>query len=199
MSTALPSDPERERPAWVSFAVGAAIVLAVVVLFALLRRGDDDGAATAGATGPTSAARPKPEAATPESLQALSKTLKRPVYWVGPAPEGATYELTRTGDGSVYVRYLDGGAAPGDPRPNFLTVGTYPQSTPFKTVTAAAKRAGARTEKLEEGGLAVANRSRPSSWYLAYPDSDELVEVFAPKAERARELVRSGRVVPVED
>ena len=35
------------------------------------------------------------------------------------------YELTRSADGSFYVRYLPAGAKPGDPRPEFLTVATY--------------------------------------------------------------------------
>jgi hypothetical protein len=199
MSTAEPSSPSpANRPAWVSFAVGAAIVVAVVVLFALLRGGDDgvkSGSGASGALGAT-AARPQPVAATPERLAELSEKRKRPIYWVG-LSKGRTYELTQTTDDSVYVRYLEAGVKVGDARPNFLTVGTYPQSDPFKTVTQASKRSGAQVEKLDDDGLAVANRSRPSSWYVAFPDSEELVEVFSPEAGRARELVRTDRVVPV--
>ncbi|MDQ3631445.1 MAG: hypothetical protein M3417_09330 [Actinomycetota bacterium] len=199
MSTAEPSAPSSSsRPAWVSVAVGAAIVVAVVLLFVLLRGGDDDPSPVgSGATGAT-AARAQPAATTPERLATLARERKRPIYWVGPA-RGQTYELTETPDGSLYLRYLDAGAKVGDPRPNFLTVGTYPQSDALETVTQASERPGAQVEKLENEGLAVANRSRPNSWYLAYPDSDELVEVFSPRAGRARELVRSGRVVPVRD
>ena len=199
MSTAEPSSPSpANRPAWVSFAVGAAIVVAVVVLFALLRGGDDgvkSGSGASGALGAT-AARPQPVAATPERLAELSEQRKRPIYWVG-LSQGRTYELTQTTDGS-YVRYLERGVKIGDRRPNFLTVGTYPQSDAFKTVTQASKRPGAQVEKLDDDGLAVANRSRPSSWYVAFPDSKELVEVFSPKPGRARQLVRTERVVPVE-
>jgi len=185
----------------VSFAVGAVIVVAVVVLFALLRGGDDDeagsgGSGASGALGAT-AARPQPVAVTPERLAELSEKRKRPIFWVG-LSEGRTYELTQTTDGSVYVRYLEAGVKVGDTRPNYLTVGTYPQSEAFKTVTQASKRPGAQVEKLDDDGLAVANRSRPSSWYVAFPDSEELVEVFSPKAGRARQLVRTDRVVPVE-
>jgi len=201
MSTAEPSSPSpSSRPAWVSFAVGAVIVVAVVVLFALLRGGDDDGAqsgsGTSGALGAT-AARPQPVAVTPERLADLSKKRKRPVYWIG-LSRGRTYELTQTTDGSAYVRYLEAGVKVGDTRPNFLTVGSYPQADPFKTVMQASKRSGAQVEKLDDGGLAVANRSRPNSWYVAFPGSEELVEVFSPKAGRARQLVRTERVVPVE-
>ena len=199
MSTAEPhaSSSSSRRP-WVSFALGAAIVVAVVGLFLLLRGGDDDpGSVVAGATG-TTTARAQPVAVSPERLTALAQERKRPIYWVGPA-RGQTYELTETPDGSLYLRYLDAGSGIGDPRPNFLTVGTYPQAGAFKTVTQASKRPGAQVEQLEDEGLAFASRSRPNSWYVAYPGSEELVEVFSPRPGRARELVRAGRVVPVPD
>jgi len=195
MSAAEPSAPSRSsRPAWVSFAVGTVIVICVVVLFVLLRGSDDEMGRPSGASGATGA--PQPVAVTPERLAELSKKRKRPIYWVGPS-EGRTYELTQTADGLAYVRYLEPGVKVGDTRPDFLTVGTYPQSDPFKTVTQASERSGAQEEKLDDDGLAVANRSRPTSWYVAFPDSEELVEVFAPNPARARQLVRTGRVVPV--
>lgn len=201
MRTPSPStSPSPGRPRWVSFAAGAVIVIVAVVVFAVLRSGDDDpgplGAGATGSSGATSA-RAEPVAATSEQLAALAEKRKRPVYWVGPSA-GRTYELTQTTDGAVYVRYLDRGVAIGDARPNFLTVGSYPMNDPFKTVTQAAERPGAQVEELEDGGRAVANRSRPNSWYVAYPDSKELVEVFSPRAGRARTLVRARRVVPVE-
>lgn len=193
MSTAAPSDPSSpRRPLWVAVAVGAVIVVAIVALLLIPRSGGDSpgGAQSTGPSGPESVA------STPGRLAALSKALGHPIYWVG-LSQGRTYELTQTTDGSVYVRYLEPGVAIGDTRPDYLTVGTYPQSDPFKTVKQASKRAGAQAEKLPRGGLAVANRSRPSSWYVAYPQTKELVEVFSPKEERARELVRTGRVVPI--
>ncbi len=197
MSTAEPhASSSSSRPPWVSFVLGAAIVAAVVGLFLLLRGGDDDPGSVV-ATG-TTAARARPVAVSPERLTALAQERNRPIYWVGPA-RGQTYELTETPDGSLYLRYLDAGSGIGDPRPNFLTVGTYPQASAFKTVTQASKRPGAQVEKLEDEGVASASRSRPNSWYIAYPDSEELVEVFSPRPGRARELVRAGRVVPVAD
>ena len=38
-----------------------------------------------------------------------------------------------TTSGRVYVRYLPRGAAAGDPRAGFLTVGTYPGVDAFRT------------------------------------------------------------------
>ncbi len=198
MSTAEPpAAPQDGRPAWVRIGLGAAVIAAVVLLFVLLRGGDDDPAVPVAATGATTAAKPKPVAATPATLGALAEELDRPVYWVGPRP-GVTYELTRTQDGSVYVRYLDRGAALGDGRPDFVTVGTYPQDDPLATVEDAARRDGARSVELPGGAKAVSNKARASSWYVAFPRGRELVEVYAPSPARARELVTGQRVVPAK-
>ncbi len=48
--------------------------------------------------------------------------------------------------------------------------------------------------KLEDGGLAVIDKSYPKSIHLAYPGSDFQVEVFHPSADQVRRLVSSGRV-----
>ena len=196
MSSPAPAEPA--RPPWRSIAVGTALVVVVVGLFLLLRSGAEDTASTppppaaaSGVTGPAA-----PTTTTPGRLRALAKQLDRPIYWAGEQP-GARFELTETGDGQRYVRYLTGNARAGDERPDFLTVGTYPEQKALATVEKAVARAGAQSEQLPDGGVAVANRARPNSWYLAYPDGRELVEVFSPEAGRARELVRRGLVVPV--
>jgi hypothetical protein len=62
------------------------------------------------------------------------------------------------------------------------------RSTPLPR---ASKRDGARIERLRGGGLAVANSARPNSYFVAFPDSKALVEVYSPKPDRARELVRT--------
>lgn len=192
-----PAPARSARPPWGPLLAGVVLVTGVVALFLLLRSGEEEIATgpppTASATtGTTGAAT----TTSPARLGTISMQLDRPIYWVG-EQSGAAYELTETGDGQLYVRYLTRGAKAGDERPDFLTVGTYPQEEPLAMVEKAAARAGAQTEELADGGLAVANRPRPNSWYLAYPDGGELVEVFSPKADRARELVRRGRVVPV--
>lgn len=201
MSTSEPREhPTSTRPPWVSIAAGAAIVVVVVVLFLVLRGGDDDGPVSAGPTGPTAVTAPqaaKPVAATPVAIAKLGKDLKRTIYWVG-ASEGRTYELSNYTDGRIFIRYLERGVKVGDSRPDFLTVGTYAQKDPFKTVSDVSKQPGAQVEKLANGGLGVANKAQPTSWYVAYPDGKELIEVYSPKAGRARELVRTKRVVPVE-
>jgi hypothetical protein len=135
-------------------------------------------------------------AASVTQLESLQSSLRHPIYWAG-AKQNFTYELTKTRDGNVYVRYLPSGVKVGDRRPDYLTIGTYPQAGAYRNVMAAARRKGARKTQLADGGLAVQSAARPTSVYLAYPNSSLLVEVFDPSADTARALVRSGQVRPL--
>jgi hypothetical protein len=116
--------------------------------------------------------------------------------WAGPRPH-TVYELTKTSDGRTYVRYLPEGTKVGDPRPEFLTIGTYRQPHAFANVRAAARRPRAHRIPLANGGLAVYDANRPTSVYLAYPGAAYQVEVYSPSPAQARALVRSGQVRPV--
>lgn len=129
-------------------------------------------------------------------LTSLSASLGHPIYWAG-AEQGNTYELSRTKDGRVYIRYLPAGAKVGDPKPNYLAVGTYPQANAFAVLTATAKKQGVATMSLRGGGLAFVDKTHPTSVYLAYPGSAYQIEVYDPSPARARRLVVSGKVVPV--
>jgi hypothetical protein len=135
-------------------------------------------------------------AASLRELAALPEIVHHPVYWAGPRP-GTTYELSRTKDGRIYIRYLPPTVDVGTAKPSYLTVGTYPQPHAFATLRATAKRQGSRTVTLPGGGLAFQYRSRPTSVYLAYPGSNYQVEVFDPSSARALQLVSSGQVKPV--
>lgn len=141
----------------------------------------------------TAPARSGPVAATVGELQNLASSLRHPIYWAG-AKKGYTYELTRTRDGNVFIRYLPPGVQVGDKRPAFLTVGTYPQPDAYKNVRTALKRRGARQVRVPGGGIAVQNVTRSTSVYIAYPNSSLLMEVFSPSAKTARALVRAGTV-----
>src|SRR5919109_4242044 len=134
-------------------------------------------------------------ASIPE-LKALAVTLGHPIYWAGNEPD-VTYELTRTRDGSVYLRYLPAGVAVGDPRPDFLTIGTYPQKDAFAILRATAARNGVSTFKLDAGGLAFVDSKHPTSLYAAYPGVDFQIEVYDRRPGRARQLVMSGQLAPV--
>ena len=76
-------------------------------------------------------------------------------------------------------------------------VGTYPVDSAYDVLTQLAKRSGESSFTAPKGGFAVYSTERPTNIYLAYPGSDVQIEVFDPSAERARELVASGHVVPV--
>jgi hypothetical protein len=136
-------------------------------------------------------------AASESELRAFAGSTSHPVYWAG-AKEGHTYELWRTTDGRVYVRYLPEGTAVGDPRSGFLTIGTYPRPTAFAELKRAAKADGAVSLKVGEDGLAVFNQARPTSVYLGFPDARYQVEVYHPSPDEARRLALSGQVVPVK-
>jgi hypothetical protein len=130
-------------------------------------------------------------------LSSLSGSIGHQVFWAGPAESSTTYELSRTKDGRVYIRYLRKGAKVGDPKPDHTTVGTYPQKNALATLKATAATQGVKTVRLVGGGFAFADKTHPTSVYVAYPGVALQIEVYDPTAARARELVVSGKVVPL--
>ena len=165
--------------------VGIAIVIFAVVWFVV--RGST-----------TSASLPKVGAPAPVSeaqLTKLAATTDHPVYWAG--KKSGTYELTRTTDGRIYVRYLPSTAQVGDSAPRYLTVGTYPQKNAFASIRRAAARPGAISLKIANGGLMVFNQLTPKSVYFGYPKTNYQVEVYDPSPQQARSLVLAGSVVPI--
>ena len=137
---------------------------------------------------------PPPKAVSPAALAALEGSLGHPVYWAG-TMRGSTYELTQAWSGNVYVRYLPNGAAVGAKKP-YLTVATYPVLNALEAVRRTANSSTAHTIDLPGGGLAVVDARDPRSVYVAYPNSNYQVEVFAPSPARARS-VASHLIAPV--
>jgi hypothetical protein len=175
----------------------AALAIAAAVLVYVLIGRDDGSSAPAPEAAPVDARPVIPaEAVTLRQLRSQAASQSRPLYWAGPRA-GATYELTRSADGRTYVRYLTGGATAGDPAADFVTVATYPQANGFDAVTTAAAKAGNTKIDLPAGGVAVTSPSLPSSVYLSYPGADYQVEVYAPDASTAVDLVKSRKVTPV--
>jgi hypothetical protein len=167
---------------------GGVALLAVViglVLWLVLRGVGGKGAQRAPATA-TSITR----------LNRFASTVGHPIYWAGSQPS-FTYELSRTTDGRVYIRYLPPGVKTGTSKPDYLTVGTYPQPHAFATLRAAARRQRAQMIHIAGGGLAFQYKGRPTSVYLAYPGSNYQIEVFDPSPTRALRLVTAGQVQPV--
>lgn len=129
------------------------------------------------------------------SMVALSKKLGFPIYWAGNI-SGTSDELTQTPDGRVYVRYLPPGVAPGSSTP-YLTIATYPVKNAFGTTQAAMKRTDIVKVPMSGGGIAFFVKSHPTSVYLAFPGTNQQIEVFDPSASRARQLVTSQKIHPV--
>lgn len=163
-----------------------AIGLAIFLSGWLILGGRDDASAPANGA----------SAASESKLRSFAASSSTPVYWAGPR-EGQTYELTRTADGRVYVRYLPDGVEVGDPRPQFLTVGTYPRPNAWAELRRAAREGGAVSRRLPNDGMMVFSRSRPTSVYVGYAGGRYQIEVYEPSPGSARELVLSGRIVPV--
>ena len=164
-----------------------AVILGLVVW--LVARGDDESAPTFSGGDAT--------AASAEDLAALPASVGHPVYWAGPK-RGNTYELTRTDDGRIYIRYLPAGVEIGSDQPKYLTIGTYPSQNALGVVRGLAKKLDAKAMKVRGGGAAVQDTEHPTSVYLAYPGSDYQIEVYDPSPARALELALSGGVVPLK-
>ena len=77
------------------------------------------------------------------------------------------YELTLAGGGRTYVRYLPSDRKAGDPKPDFLSVATYPVSGAYEAVRAVGRRPGALTFRLPGDGNGMYNQARPKSGYVA--------------------------------
>jgi hypothetical protein len=132
------------------------------------------------------------KAASVSMLRDLAASVKHPIFWLGPK-SGYTYELTRTSNGKIYLRYLPHGVSPGA-KTAYLTVATYPFTDAYAAVQQAAAARGAVKLKLAHNGLAVLDKTYPESVHLAYPDVDYQVEVYDPTPRRALRLVSGGKV-----
>src|SRR6266508_1230889 len=139
--------------------VGAVIALGAAVAFLVwlfVRDGDDGpgsgGTTASSTTGEDTIVLP----ATVQSLKALARVTDHPIYWAG-AQKGLKYELTQSGDGRVYIRYLPRDVPIGDRRGGYLIVATYPLPNAYKAIQTAAKAEGAHAIPLTPRGLAVYN------------------------------------------
>src|SRR5262245_34937148 len=140
--------------------VGAVIAIVVVVAFVawlIFRDGDDNGNTSQG---------PNSTAASVPQLRSLSQETGQPLNWAG-RRAGYTYELTRTTDGNIYVRYLPPGTPVGAQQPDYLTIGTYPRRRAQRGLKRIARRQGSVSFTLPDGGFAVYSRQRPHSVYIA--------------------------------
>jgi hypothetical protein len=174
---------------WIGAGLVAVVVL--VVAYLLINDGDDDSDRQAGGDGDKELV-----GADRAQLRELAAGQGSAVYWAGRG-DADIYEWTALPNGEVYVRYLTGDAELDDPRPQFLTVGTYPVGDGLEAIETAAEEPGAETFDTEDGGTGLVNENVPTSVYLAYPDSEQQIEVFHPDPDEARDLVESGAIRPI--
>lgn len=137
-----------------------------------------------------------PTLVSQSQLERLVSSTDHPVYWAGPK-DGYSYELTRTSNGRIYIRYLPHGVKAGDPRPDFLVVGTYAQSGSYGYLKHAARQGKSVSLPLDNGGFALYSGARPTSVYFTYPRAKYQVEVYDPSADLARGLVFGGKILPI--
>jgi hypothetical protein len=178
-------DPRQLQFLYLAFGLVTAAAVAFVAVW-LVSRGGDNVTIPSG---------PGPVAVSQAQLDKLAAQTNHQVYWAG--PEAGAYELTRTTDGRIYIRYLPSSSKVGDPSAKYLTVGTYTEKNAFRSIQRAARRPGAVSLNLDRGGLLVFNASTPKSVYFGYPGANYQVEVYDPSPMHARTLVLSGAVKPI--
>jgi hypothetical protein len=180
---------QRPVPTWArrpEFRIGkvAAVVLAIAFV-AGCGGGSSSKSTTIGAT-----------AVSPDRLRALSVEVGHAVYWAGPESD-TTYELTQTGSGRIFVRYLPQGIPVGVQNASFTIIGTYPVANAYDVLHQLAKKGGESSFAAPRGGFAVYADSSPTNVYVAYANENLEVEVYDPSPRHARSLITSGRVAPV--
>ncbi len=168
---------------WLS--VGAAALIAIAIFIVALTGGDEASESTANGA----------EIVSANELRERAAEQGTPVYWAG---ERADTELELSGGGDqTYVRYLSDDADAGDPRADFLTVGTYEMSNPVAVLRRQGREPGGVLAKAPGGAVVYFSRANPHSVYLAYPGVEAEIEVYDPDFKRALGLVNSGQIVPV--
>ena len=168
-----------------------AIVLALAFVIWLIVRGGGGGSSSA-KTSTLPAAAPK--AATVQELRALAVSAGHPIYWAGPE-SGRVYELSVTSSGRIYVRYLPHGVSIGN-KGEYTFVGTYPFPNAYQALKTLAKK-GDVSFTVPGNGLAVYSSSTPTNVYVAFPGTNEEIEVYDPSPKHARALIAAGQIAPV--
>jgi hypothetical protein len=154
-------------------------------------------AATLSGCGESSSPQPSVKPVAPvglsrSGLRTLASKVGQPIYWAGPK-KGYLYELTRTANGNVFVRYLPPGARVGTRKP-YLTIATYPYPHALRALK---NVANGRKHALPGGGIALFNEKSPTSVHLAYPGVNYQAEVYDPSPARSLQVALSGHVRPV--
>lgn len=178
------SDGSRIR----SYIALALVVVAAAMLVIWLV--DDDGDSPQSDSG-------KAEIVSTEALEDAVEDESPPVYWAGER-QGTELELSRPDDERTYVRYLTDGAQVGDPKADFLTVGTYATADAVAELKRQGKEPGGVLGTAPGAATVYFNRSQPLSVYVAFPGVEAQIEVYDPRPGQALRLVNAGQVVPID-
>jgi hypothetical protein len=172
--------------------IAGLIALVVVVVIAINVFGGSDSSSSP--NGGESSTR---ETLSESELISKAGELEHTVYWVGSRPGTENYELTTASGGSIYIRYLTGGAKAGDPRPDFLTVGTY--SVPdAKAALHKAETTHTGSNLTNHEGYDVLEGKSGTDAYVVFDDQPELqIEIFSPNPGEAVDLATSGALTPL--
>ncbi len=177
---------QERRRRTLGIAISAVLVLAALVLAFQGGDGEEEPEATEAA----------PHLVDIDEIGELEDALGHPIYWAGERPPDRL-ELTREAGDNVFLRYLPPGVEAGDPRQDYLTVGTYPFVDPVEGLRRTAAESDSSLQTAADGAVLLVNPSSQGSVYLAYPDSDLQIEVYDPSPGRALKLIRSGAIGPV--
>lgn len=171
--------------------IAALIALVVIVVVIVNLSGGSDNSSSS--TGESSTR----EALSESELISQAGGLEHAVFWVGSRPGTESYELTTAGGGNIYIRYLSDGAKAGDPRPDFLTIGTYPVPNAKEALHKAQKTHTGYNLTSHEGYETLEGKSGTDA-YVVFDDQPELqIEIFSPNPGEAAELATSGALAPL--
>lgn len=166
------------------------VVLSVALIAAVavwVLRDDDASTPAAG----------EPTAMSPAELSEFAEEQDAPVYWLGERTN-ASYELTDSQSGRIYIRYLTGDADAGDERAKFITVATYPSEDGVAALRKVAREGGAaKLGKTDNGAVLLIDPASPNNAHLAYRGANLQIEVYSPVPGEALRLAARGEVEPV--
>lgn len=165
------------------YRTSVAILIALVAGLIIWLVARDNGGASKSAAAAVSA----------QQLATLAASVHHPVFWLG-TKANTTYELVRSSNGAIYIRYLPPGVAVGAAG-EYLTVATYPFPGAYAAIQAVSQQPGITPIKLQNGGAAETSVSDSTNVHAAYPGVDYQAEVFDPRAGAAARFVRRGRLI----
>jgi len=181
------NDSKRSFPSWLPLAAGlAAAVLGMILLWALVIKADDDAEK-----------QDEPKIVETNDLSDAAERLGHPIYWAGEQPN-KKLELAESDRGRVYVRYLDEDAEAGVRSTEYMTVVTYPVANAAAALRLGlAKRPDAELARGKNGAVVLIDPSTPGSIRLAYPGSNQQVELYTPNVRDSIRFATNGTVQPV--